>query len=65
MRAEQGINTVLKLTTTVAIRMKETEHLLNLAKYRILFHIVIPEINIYTRDYATRENISFRNHSVK
>ena len=32
---------------------------------RILFHLVIPEINISTRGYATRENISFQDHSVK
>jgi len=36
-----------KLTTTVAISMKETEHLLNLAKYRILINLVIPEMNIF------------------
>jgi len=45
--------------------MKKTEHLLNLAKDRILFHLVIPEIDIFTRGYATHENIRFRNHSLK
>ena len=28
--------------------MKETEHLLNLAKDRILIHLVIPEMTIFT-----------------
>jgi len=45
--------------------MKETENLLNLAQDRILFHLVIPETDIFTRGYATRENINFRDHSVK
>jgi len=35
-------------TETVALSMKETDNLLTLAKDRILFHLVIPEINIFT-----------------
>ena len=33
-------------------------------KDRILFHPRIPDIYIFIRDYAARDNISFRDHSV-
>jgi len=34
-------------------------------KETFLFHLVIPETNIFTRGFATRENINFRDHLVK
>ena len=40
---------------TVEIRIKKTEKLLNLAPDRILFHLVIPKTNIFTRGYATHK----------
>ena len=66
--AEQGIKTVKtsvynrKMTKTVEINMYDTENLLSITSH--LFHFVFMNINIFTFDFATRENISCRNHPV-